>query len=254
MLRIPQSTFLIDCDICSAKVAAELEGKAQNSYFDNEEFEGHGTRLLIGRCLNCRSLIAAHQTQVDFEGYTNSHDVWSDPIRIYPNPPKNFSPDIPKVVRASIVEAQKCIHAGANTAACVMLRRTVEAICVEILKPIREAEHKAAIDRGEKPKSQKKPLMLGEGLEGLHDHGIIDDRLYDWSKQIQAFGNKSAHAVDIDISRQDASDLMSFVTALIEYIFDLTLRYNQFLLRSKGEAADLVSTESHINDDLENNN
>lgn len=225
-------TFLIDCDNCSAKVAATLKGSAERSGFNPEEFEGWGEKLLIGHCPHCNSLIAAHQTQIDFEGYTAEYDDWSNPIRVFPNPTKTFSAHIPKVVQASISEAQKCILAGANTATCVMLRRTMEAICIDILVPIREKKAAEAKSNGETIKTSKRPLMLGEGLAELHDLKIIDDRLFDWSKQIQLLGNKSAHAVDIDISRQDASDLMSFVTALIEYIYDLTMRYEQFMQRS----------------------
>jgi len=227
-------TFLVDCDVCSAKVAAKQAGKAEAFTFDQDEQEATGNRLLVGHCPHCKSLVAAHQTQIDFEGLTAEYDDWSDPIRVFPNPPKTFSSHIPKVVRASITEAQKCIHAGANTAACVMLRRTMEAICIDILSPLREQETSEAKARGEVPKKSRRPLMLGEGLSELYERKIIDDRLFNWGRQIQVVGNKSAHAVDIDISRQDSTDLMSFVTALIEYIFDLTLRYNQFLERTEG--------------------
>jgi hypothetical protein len=226
------ATFLVDCDTCSAKVAAKLEGVAESSGFDDEEHEPWGNRLLVGRCPHCMTLVAAHQTQIDFQGFSSEYDEWSDPIRVFPNPPKTFSHHIPKVVRASITEAQKCIHAGANTAACVMLRRTMEAVCLDILNPLRAKEIAGAKDAGAVAKKYRRPLMLGEGLKELYERRIIDDRLFDWSRQIQVVGNKSAHAVDIDITRQDATDLMSFVTALIEYIFDLTLRYNQFMVRS----------------------
>lgn len=94
----------------------------------------------------------------------------------------------------------------------------------------------ASIEGAALPKKQKN-LMLGEGLKELHTRQIIDERLFNWGKQVQNIGNKSAHAVDINISRQDVDDLMSFVTALIEYIFDLSLRYNQFLKRLENQQA-----------------
>jgi hypothetical protein len=70
--------------------------------------------------------------------------------------------------------------------------------------------------------------MLGEGIRKLKDKGLIDDRLLDWSQQLHAFRNVAAHPTDTLISREDAEDLQSFVYAIIEYIYDLTDRYNEF--------------------------
>lgn len=234
-------TFLVDCFSCSAKVAATQDGQSERSYYDDESAEPFAERVLVGKCPHCGSLLAVHQIQIEFEGISADYDLWSNPVRIHPNPPKTFGSDIPKVVRSSISEAQKCIHAGAHTAACVMLRRTMEAICVDVLAPLRELEASEA--KGQNPKKVR-PLMLGEGLDKLHENKFIDERLFKWGKQIQFIGNKSAHAVDIDISRHDATDLMSFVVALIEYIYDLTLRYNKFLERHKDKALPVQKNES----------
>jgi len=73
--------------------------------------------------------------------------------------------------------------------------------------------------------------MLGEGIKRLKEKGVIDQRLYDWSQQLHAFRNLAAHPTDITISREDADDLKSFVYAIIEYIYDLTDRYNDFQAR-----------------------
>ena len=75
--------------------------------------------------------------------------------------------------------------------------------------------------------------MLWKGIKRLHDEKIIDDRLYDWSQQLHAFRNDAAHAVDVSISREDATDLQTFVNAIIEYIYDLAERYNEFKERQE---------------------
>jgi len=216
---------------------AELQGKATRSGFNDEAQEPWSERLLVGRCPTCTSLLATYETQIEFEGLTAEYDKWSDPIRIFPHPPKSFSYSIPKVLRASVNEAQKCLQIGANTAACVMLRRTIEALCHDVLKPLREKEALEAVALGKTPKKYKDHLMLGEGLKELFERKIIDQRLAEWSKQIQQYGNMSAHAVDIIISTQDANDLMSFVTALVEYVYDLTKRYDEFMSRAAKVAA-----------------
>ena len=79
--------------------------------------------------------------------------------------------------------------------------------------------------------------MLGEGIQKLKEGKHIDDRLFDWSQQLRAFRNIAAHPEDEVISRQDAEDLQAFVYAIIEYIYDLTDRYEEFkarLARQKG--------------------
>ena len=78
--------------------------------------------------------------------------------------------------------------------------------------------------------------MLGEGIRQLKEKGLIDHRLYDWSQQLHAFRNLAAHASDEPISRDDAEDLQSFVYAIIEYIYDLTDRYTEFMERAKAKA------------------
>jgi hypothetical protein len=55
--------------------------------------------------------------------------------------------------------------------------------------------------------------------------------LLEWSKQLHAFRNVAAHPEDISISREDTEDLQAFVYAIIEYIYDLTDRYEDFKVR-----------------------
>src|SRR5512135_1547432 len=62
----------------------------------------------------------------------------------------------------------------------------------------------------EKPAAKNK-LMLAAGIERLRKQNFIDDRLFDWSQQLQAFRNLAAHPENITISREDAEDLQTFV-------------------------------------------
>lgn len=226
-------TFLVECDGCQARVAAVQTGIATSGGWDDEAQDPYGRRLYVGKCPHCKSLLAAVQEQVGFENYDSDSDYWADPIRVYPNPAKSFGIRIPKVVRASVTEAQRCINAGANTAACVMLGRTVEALCHDILPKKHKEEVEAAKLAGSPPpKALPAKLMLGAGIKALHERKIIDERLFRWSQEIQSFRNSAAHAVDIDITRQDANDLLTFVTALLEYVYDLTERYEEFIERA----------------------
>lgn len=222
--RLP--TFVVDCPVCKAKVAAEEHGRINHSGgVDPEAGEPHyGISIGLGKCPKCHSILVAESQQIGIEGYDADEDEWADPVRVYPDPPKAFtSPRIPKVVSESITEGLKSLQANANVAACVMFGRALEAICRNLLDTSTGMD--ATLPSETAP---KRPIMLGEGLRKLKDGGLIDQRLFDWSQQLHAFRNLAAHPTDSTISREEADDLRSFVIAIVEYIYDLTDRYNDF--------------------------
>lgn len=132
--RMAAKTFIVDCPHCKARVAAEEAGRAERSYFDDDAGEPAGRRLLIGKCPVCSILIAGTSYQTGFEDYNSEYDIWSDVVRVYPQPPKTFaSARIPRTVKQSLLEGDKSIQAGASMAACVMFGRALEAVCRDIL-------------------------------------------------------------------------------------------------------------------------
>lgn len=225
MAETPLPTFIVDCPLCKAKVAAQEHGRiSQPGCIDNRTGEEHyGVTVALGKCPKCSSIVIGESQQVGIGGYDSDEDEWGDPVRVYPDPPKAFrSSRIPKIVSDSISEGMKSLQASANVAACVMFGRALEAICRDLLesKPKEVPEITKAI--------QRHPIMLGEGLRKLKENGLIDQRLLDWSQELHAFRNIAAHPTDITISREEADDLRSFVFAIVEYIYDLTDRYNEF--------------------------
>ena len=227
------ASFVVDCPHCQAKVAAEETGRAENSGWDDEVSEPYGWRLLIGKCPRCRILLAAQSRQIQFETWEGAErDVWSDPVRVYPKPPKTFSSfRIPSAVTKSLAEADIALQGNACLAACVMFGRALEALCRDVLFTLDE---KKAIRDG----TSKKRLMLAEGIKQLRERDFIDSRLFDWSQHLHAFRNLAAHS-DGDgssITREDAEDLQAFVYAIIEYIYDLADRYQEFKERQERRA------------------
>lgn len=219
-------TFIIDCPWCKAKVAARETGRAERTGFNDDAGEPFAYKVLIGICPSCMAILAGEKEQIWFKNYNAPEDRWSDVVRVYPKPPKTFSSyRIPRVVKDSLNEADRSLQAGANIAACVMLGRTLEALCRDILN-----SEPDAISNTTSTKPKKK-IMLGEGIKKLKDNKVIDDRLYDWSQQLQAFRNLAAHPEDISISREDAEDLQTFVYAIVEYVYDLADRYDEFVSR-----------------------
>lgn len=217
-------TFIVDCPTCKAKVAAIEQGCVRKcGGIDQEGYEHYGVTVYLGVCPMCRQILVGESQQTGIEGYDSEYNEWAEAIRVYPEPPKAFTSErIPKVVSESIAEAVRSLQANANVAACVMFGRALEAICRDILEPAQNTKETKCNS------VPKRPVMLGEGIRKLKDNGLIDQRLFDWSQQLHAFRNIAAHPTDITISREDAEDLRSFVYAIIEYIYDLTDRYNEF--------------------------
>ena len=226
MSERPLPTFIVDCPRCKAKVAAVEHGRVSRVGGVNSE-DGepdYGISVALGRCPKCYCILVGESPQVCIGNYDSYEDEWGDAVRVYPDPPKAFtSQRIPKVVSDSITEGLKSLQAGANVAACVMFGRALEAICRDLIND-------AVPPAGSAP---KRPIMLGEGLRKLKENGLIDQKLLDWSQELHAFRNIAAHPTDIAISREEADDLRSFVFAIVEYIYDLTDRYNEFKSRQE---------------------
>jgi hypothetical protein len=215
-------TFIVDCKHCRAKVAAEETGRAESRGIDDEG-EPYGFRLYVGKCPRCTSLIAGYSYQKSFEEFDSLYDEWSDVERVFPDPERTFSSyGIPPTVTASLSEGNKSLQAGATMAACVMFGRALEGVCRDKLNDPKDPRPKA--------------IMLGKGIKELKARNIIDQRLFDWSEQLQAFRNLAAHPGEETISREDAEDLRIFVYAIIEYIYDLTDRYEDFKARVQKRA------------------
>ncbi len=228
MADAPKKTFIVDCHNCKAKVAAVEEGRAERSGWADEIDEPYGERYLVGHCPSCFSLLVGESIQVDFEGYDAYEDGWADVVRIYPKPAKSFSSiRVPVLVRESLAEAERALQVNANIAACVMLGRALEALCRDVLKEDSAGDSLETSTSGAKAKK----ISLGTGIRKMHEMKVIDGKLFDWSQQLQAFRNLAAHPDTINISREDAADLQTFAYAIVEYVYDLSDRYNEFKTR-----------------------
>ena len=230
--------FIIDCNVCKAKVAAESKGSVINYGGideDGEPFYGRQTRL--GVCRICRTALIGIAQQVDIEGVTSYQDEWSDIQRIYPEPSKMFSSTrLPKAVRISLDEADKALQANANLAACLMLGRALEGVCRNVI----DQKNAAAT-----PPIAPSQIMLAKGITELHKIKVIDDRLYEWSKSLHFVRNQAAHPdEDANVSREDTKDLQTFTYAIIEYIYDLTDRYEEYRAREAKKVATKAKKKS----------
>ncbi|WP_158827666.1 DUF4145 domain-containing protein [Streptomyces sp. NRRL S-118] len=142
--------------------------------------------------------------------------LWYEPEnqRLWP-PVTALAPGVPTSIAREMVEARACFDANLYTAAAVMVRRTLEGMC---------------IDQG----TQKKALF--QALQELRDNGKIEGRLFDWAQALRVLGNQGAHFSEESVSREDAADALSLAEALLNYIYVFTAKYEEFQKRRQASA------------------
>jgi hypothetical protein len=201
--------MLIECHSCNGKVDAEILGQHKD-----KDFFDKWTYLL--RCPSCnKALVAESHEDMALIGEESG---WTQPIRVYPLPVRSLGGDIPNIVRLSMDEAERCMQAGAQFAATAMCGRALEAIC----------RHCGTQD-----------AYLGVGLKELRDKGVIDARLFMWSEELRNQRNNAAHATEAVITAEDARDLMTFTYAIVDYVFLLSKKFEDFQQRKMDQKSGL---------------
>ena len=172
------------------------------------EMQSAPERVALIECQGCSR--PCLYIQEDFAG------TWCEREQLWPSPGRPVSEHVPAKIRDDFNEARTCLNAGAPTAAATMVRRALEAVCK---------------DQG----STKS--VLAQSLDELSQLGKIDGRLLDWAHQLRVLGNSAAHSTTNRISLQDASDALSFLEALLDYLYVLAAQFSAFQWRSKNPLA-----------------
>jgi hypothetical protein len=141
-------------------------------------------------------------------------DEWSTASRVWPEPVSQLAMSIPETIRTCLLEARKCLHATAYTACVAMSGRAIEAMC----------RHFGTTKQ-----------TLFEGLKELHEKTVIDARLYEWGDELRKHRNLAAHATGAKFNLVDAKDLYDFSTAICDYVFVLTEKFQNFKKRQAKE-------------------
>ena len=58
--------------------------------------------------------------------------------------------------------------------------------------------------------------------------GKIDERLYDWADMLRLVGNEAAHDIHVEVSKDDAGDILDFTNAIVDYIFSFNDKFLEF--------------------------
>ena len=210
--------MLIHCPHCIARVNAEVKGAVQRC-----ESESELTRISLSECPACGRAIVGQDELLQSGGYGDPN-IWSVAIRVWPQPDIDVPVSIPALIRASLVEANLCLRAGAFTASVAMTGRALEAMCHHF---------------------QTKGRTLAQRVKELLDREIIDKRLFQWSEALRLHRNLAAHASGEQFVHDDAEDLFNFATAICDYVFVLNEKFAQFMKRREGPKA-LQSGEPEV--------
>lgn len=194
----------VECPACGV-VQAHVIGT--HSLYNDETPEPQQTCLV--ECPLCKQPLLLQQWYFDeyWSPTEGSVGSWTAPKRVWPKPDAEIPWELPDGVRESLLEAQKCLRAHAYIASAAMSGRALEGLCRDL----------NADDN-----------MLGKGLEQLHKASQIDDRLYEWGRELNRKRNIAAHPDPTPISQRDAEYVFEFVLAICDYVYVLTAKFERF--------------------------
>ena len=155
------------------------------------------------QCSDCGSPVL--QVREDYGGGFDE----DKPGFMYPAP-KRLSLNVPQELRDGYDEAVRCFEAKAYAGASVMVRRTLEGTCAD-----QGATNGALASR----------------LRKLQGDGKIDGMLAEWANMLRVIGNEGAHFTKNKLTREDAEDALAFAEALLDHLYVLRKRFDEFKAR-----------------------
>lgn len=198
--------LIADCPTCRKKVLATVHGEVDVPP-DDDLGRDDPYRVILVACTTCRTAM------VLCSDYLYGPEDWDTPENIWPNGAPVV--DAPYRIQRAFQETYRCFHqASVYSATATMARRTLEMICND----------QGAVGRS-----------LANKIEWLQQNNKIEGRLLDWATALRFIGNEGAHGHEV--KRQDAEDALAFTEALLEYIYVLTVQYEQFSERRNKTAA-----------------
>jgi hypothetical protein len=200
--------IVLVCAHCQQPSHQVVRGQATEPADDPADPWSSSAEFTLVQCEECRQVSLVVKDDLPFDT--------PYPVRefVYPATRK-LSPQVPNDLRREFEEAQACLSARAFTASVVMVRRTLEGICK---------------DNGITRKN------LADMLTKLRDDGLVDATLAEWADSLRHLGNEGAHFTGKQVSQQDATDALAFAEALLDHIYVLRRRFDEFKTRRAASA------------------
>ncbi|MFE7200691.1 DUF4145 domain-containing protein [Pseudonocardia alni] len=195
----------VACFFCEKQTNATVVGTVIHEDLQH----GPPARLTFMSCDVCNGPLLFAQ-----EDYGEGFEA-DDLTRVWPSSNRQLNSAVPKELRDGHYEARKCFDAKAYTATVVMIGRTLEGVYT--LNGI-------------------KARSLVDGLKKLREANLIDDRLHEWTSELRVLRNQGAHFTSDLVKREDARDALALSEALLDYMYVLTERFNEFKARRAGHS------------------
>jgi hypothetical protein len=192
----PDPRLAVVCRACGYPSSAHVAGKITG---DGDDEDGPFDLSLI-QCEFCHAASLVRQDEASEAA----------PVEVWPTSQRTLHEGIPRGVRDGVTEARKCFEAGAFLATAVMVRRAIEGFCA---------------DQGVSHKT------LHRALRELVQRNVIDARLLEWADGLRVLGNVGAHFTDQVVTRQDASDALDLIEAMLDYVYVFSAKFEQFKAR-----------------------
>ncbi len=204
------------CPICNRPSKSSVAGTVLwNGWDDTTGTQiGPPAEWALLQCAICADPLV--QVREDYGGGFDA----DDPVFVFPAP-RRLNRNIPEHLRNAWEEAQSCFKAKAYTATAVMVRRALEATCA---------------DQGVRERT------LAQSLKKLEAQGKIDGMLAEWADLLRLVGNEGAHYSDRVVTREDAEDALSFSEALLDHLYVLRQRFEEFKARRVKSRTDSPTT------------
>ena len=203
----PLSTVII-CPHCEKPALQAVRGEATIRDEYQDPFLLGYTYIML-QCAECQEV--SLQIKVDEVISDPGYEV---PKFVYPAR-RQLSNAVPEPLRREFDEARSCFDNKTYTAAVVMVRRTLEGICKD---------------------NSVNEKVLAKSIEKMVADGLIDRTLAEWADGLRVLGNQGAHFTGTQVSREDANDALAFVEALLDQIYVLGRRFNEFKKRRATKA------------------
>lgn len=187
------------CSHCERRRAMEETG----SYEQGFSRAGPPVRYSLLRCSRCHTPVLAAQ---EWEG------LWTEPRALFPSigRPLDYGL-IPPEVSRPFREAERCLHdADAYQASIALCRKVIEATCYSL---------------------KTGGANLAAQIRKLEEMGHIEGRLVAWANQLRLEGNAAVHSHDAVADKQTAHDVLEFTYSLINHVFVLSWRFDEFMNR-----------------------
>ncbi|MFG1717880.1 DUF4145 domain-containing protein [Micromonospora chalcea] len=205
----PERGRVMLCPHCELPSIQAIKGIASVSAENPEDPGCPSYEYTLLQCNECRE--PSLQVETFWGPFANlGHER---PDFIYPAS-RQLSEHVPEPIRREFEEARACFGSNSYTATVVMVRRTLEGICQ---------------DNGIAERN------LATALERMERDGLIDKTIATWATQLRLLGNQGAHFTGRPISREDASDALTFTEALLDQIYVLVKRFAEFQKRRDGK-------------------